>query len=91
MKLVYATMAKEQIRDLPPEIKKNIKRALELLENAPYSGKPLQRELEGFWTLRVGWYRIIYDFASPIHLRVYSVEHRRSVYENLAKPPKSAK
>lgn len=84
MKLAYSAKAKEQIRILPPPVKQEIKLALESLLSNPYAGKPLQRELSGFWTCAVKRYRIIYAIDSKIKsLLVFHVAHRDFVYESV--------
>lgn len=51
---------RDLIRQLHPELKRKIRAALaEILDN-PACGKPLGRELEKYWSLRVGRHRIIY-------------------------------
>jgi len=44
-------------------------------------GKPLRRELDGFWSARRGQYRVIYviDDESQI-ITIAAVDHRRDVY-----------
>ncbi|HEX5036041.1 MAG TPA: type II toxin-antitoxin system RelE/ParE family toxin [bacterium] len=86
MTLTYSRQAIDRIRGLPPDLKKSVRAALEgLVENA-YSGKPLQRELAGFWSLRVQRYRIIYKILTEERrILVYSLGRRERVYEDLAK------
>lgn len=86
MKVYYSQEARDQIRSLAPEIKKGIRRSLELLFENPCLGKPLLRELKGFWSLAFKRYRILYRFKKPAsEIQVYSIGHREDVYENLAK------
>jgi mRNA-degrading endonuclease RelE of RelBE toxin-antitoxin system len=42
-------------------------------------GKPLHAPQQGFWSLRVGLYRIIYTIEKDL-VTVYSVGHRGSIY-----------
>jgi mRNA-degrading endonuclease RelE of RelBE toxin-antitoxin system len=52
-----------------------------LLEEPRTVGKPLQRELEGYWSARRGAYRVVYrmdEDASTI--RVVRIDHRADVY-----------
>lgn len=83
MKLVYSDLSKKQIQKLPPLIKKGIREILEFLKISPYLGKPLQRELLGFRSMRYKRYRIIYRIEENASLLIYTVEHRKSVYEEL--------
>ena len=44
-------------------------------------GKPLQRELTGYWSARRGAYRVIYRLDDESReLRVLRIEHRSDVY-----------
>ena len=43
-----------------PHLKKRLKEALQTLEEDPYSGEPLKGRYQGFWTYRIGDWRIIY-------------------------------
>ncbi|MBI3540970.1 MAG: type II toxin-antitoxin system RelE/ParE family toxin [Deltaproteobacteria bacterium] len=89
MKLVYAQEAKTRIRALSPDIKKGIKESLEKLAKDPYLGKPLQRELIGFWTLAFKRYRIIYKLdSSKIHLNIYTIGRRENIYEDFTQKVK---
>ena len=52
-----------------------------LLEDPGIVGKPLQRELEGYYVARRGAYRIIYRMlANERIVRVVRIEHRADVY-----------
>ena len=81
-RLRFTPEASRLVSSLHPEIKKQIKNALnDLLEN-PYAGKDLQEELSGFKTQRLKQYRIIYDVnENQKSIRVYYVGRRRDVYE----------
>lgn len=44
-------------------------------------GKPLQRELSGYWSARRGSYRVVYRLDDDQHLVVVvRIEHRSDVY-----------
>lgn len=44
-------------------------------------GRPLQRELAGYWSARRGSYRIVYRLDGDAQvLRVVRIEHRSDVY-----------
>lgn len=52
-----------------------------LLEEPRRAGKPLRRELEGYWSARRGPYRVVYrvdDEATTV--RVVRIDHRADVY-----------
>ena len=47
-------------------------------------GKPLRRSLRGYWSLRVGDYRVIYRIQKSDVL-IFCIEHRSAVYETARK------
>ncbi|MBI2343104.1 MAG: type II toxin-antitoxin system RelE/ParE family toxin [Deltaproteobacteria bacterium] len=52
-----------------------------LVEN-PHLGKSLRGELRGYWSYRVGVYRIIYVIRrQEIIVEVLRIHHRKEVYE----------
>ena len=54
-----------------------------LLEAPERVGKPLQRDLAGYWSARRGGYRIIYRIDHhAATVRVLRIEHRSDVYRS---------
>ena len=54
-----------------------------LLDDPMRVGKPLQRELAGFWSARRGSYRVVYRVEDgDRRVRVVRVEHRSDVYRH---------
>jgi mRNA interferase RelE/StbE len=52
-----------------------------LLEQPTAVGKPLQRELTGYWSARRGSYRIVYRLDETEHqVVVVRIDHRSDVY-----------
>ena len=52
------------------------------LSRDPYTGKSLKGELNGYWSFRVGVYRIIYVIRNKeVVVEVLRIHHRREVYE----------
>lgn len=86
MKLIYSREAREKIRRLPPEIKKGIRDLLETLLETPDSGKPLERELTGFWSIRHQRHRIIYRKSlDGKAIEIVTVGHRERIYEEMSR------
>ena len=52
--------AQTAIRSMHPDLKRRVRAALDELCKDPHRGKPLVRELAGWWSLRVGPLRVIY-------------------------------
>jgi len=76
----------EIVRNLPPEVKRQVKQALAHLGEAPDAGKVLTGELAGLRSYRARRFRIVYELAeSERRLRILRVGHRRTVYEEITK------
>ena len=81
-RLRFTPEASRLVSNLHPELKKQIKKALNDLRENPYAGKDLQEELSGFKTQRLKQYRIIYGVnENQKSIQVYYVGRRRDVYE----------
>ena len=79
--IIIAPRAKKEIDRLHPNIKERIGNALLLLSEDPFMGKALKADLEGFYSYRVGDYRIIYDIVRrSLIVQILKVMHRREVY-----------
>ena len=73
MKLTYSREIRNQISRLHP------------CEN-PYLGKPLVRELQGFWSIPHQRYRIAYEIDTDSNqCQIYALGPRRDVYRDFAK------
>jgi mRNA interferase RelE/StbE len=75
--------------DLPKidsRIRRIIKRAIEerLATRPEVYGKPLQRTLKGYWKLRVGDHRIVFE-PSGKTVRILAIVHRKDVYHLIQK------
>ena len=62
-------------------LKRRIKKAIEeRLKIAPQEyGEPLRKTLKGYWKMRVGDYRIIFDMENDT-LTILKVGHRKYIY-----------
>ena len=79
--IVIAPRAKKCIDKLEQGVKERIGNALLLLAEDPFIGKALKADLEGLYSYRVGYYRIIYDIIRrSLIIQVLKVMHRREVY-----------
>ncbi len=60
-----------------------ILQAVELLTDNPRVGKNLRGQLDGFYSLRVGDFRIIYTVNEASHTVVlHAAGHRRGIYKD---------
>jgi len=60
-RLRYSETSSKQIKSLHPGLKPLIKKHIEELKETPLLGKPLERELSGYYSLRTKKFRIIYN------------------------------
>lgn len=76
----------ELLSHLSPERKRKIKIALQCLTTNPRQGKLLQDELAGFFSYRVGSFRIIYTvnvLRKTVH--VVTIGPRETIYDEIAR------
>jgi mRNA-degrading endonuclease RelE of RelBE toxin-antitoxin system len=81
-RLLYSETSAKQIKSLHPLLKPLIKKHIEALKHSPFLGKPLERELSGYYSLRTKKFRIIYDMDHEKHIvRIHYVGPRKDIYE----------
>ena len=84
-RLLYSETSKTQISKLHPELKAIIRSRLDVIQEKPFSGKRLERELSGYRSLRAKRFRIIYKFNEAAKIiEIHYVGHRRDVYDLFA-------
>jgi mRNA-degrading endonuclease RelE of RelBE toxin-antitoxin system len=76
----------ETLRRLPPPIKRQLRQALDALALGQCAGKPLQLELQGYRSLRVRRYRVIYREAEDGALQMPAIGPRASIYQDAVNP-----
>ena len=81
-KLLYSDTSRKQIRKLHPQMKPVVKSKIEKLQENPFSGKWLEKELSGYLSMRAKRFRVIYkirdnDQTAEIHY----VGHHKDIYE----------
>lgn len=79
----------DYIRTLHPEIKRKVQATFDTLLADPLSGKPLRGHLLGYWSIRIGKFRVIYRLSGE-SIQIVAVGSRRTIYEEierLAKGP----
>ncbi len=68
-----------------PSINRNLQRRLvqaierRLTTEPTVYGAPLRHRLKGYWKLRVGDYRIVYEVVGQ-EVRILRIDHRKDVY-----------
>jgi mRNA interferase RelE/StbE len=74
----------DDLRRLPKNMQARVLDAVaDRLGTAPDRyGQRLRQSLHGYWKLRVGDYRVVYELVGRT-VRVYGVMHRRDVYARI--------
>ncbi len=81
MKISLTNNAQRKLEKLPKGSEKKVLKKLLILEINPFSGKKLQGEMTGAYSLRAWPYRIIYTVNTKKDLlEVINIEHRQGVY-----------
>jgi len=81
--MIQVTFTKRAMRDikkLPPETRRRIELAIDELFDDVRAGDRLHGDWEGYWKLRAGDYRIIYQIKSEDSVEIQYVRHRRRAY-----------
>jgi len=81
MKISASEQVAGWLRGLPPEPRRRIRAALKGLEDWKGDIKALQGELDGFYRLRVGGYRIVYRVAHGQMIQLEYADTCDVVYE----------
>ena len=83
--LVYHHEIPDDLKNIPTNIKKRLRQAIEtrLAIDPVGFGLPLRKSLSGYRKLRVGDYRIIYRIEGQTIL-ILKIGHRRDVYPKMA-------
>lgn len=82
-RLLVAPAAERTLARLPERVAAAIVEFMvgPLIEEPRRVGKPLQRELEGYWSARRGAYRLVSRIDDEANtVRVVRVDHRADVY-----------
>jgi len=81
----HPAVLEEDLPSIPRNLSVRIQRAIQqrLTVEPTYYGEPLRHRLKGYWKLRVGDYRVVYQIAGQ-EVWIYRIDHRKDVY---AVPP----
>ena len=81
-RLLYSETSRGQIKSLHPQIKLTVKSHIKILKDNPYVGKVLERELSGYYSLKMKRFRVIYEIDHQNHIvQIHYVGHRKDIYE----------
>ena len=80
--LLYSETSMNQIRKLHPQIKPVVKSKIEKLQENPFSGKQLEKELSGYLSMQAKRFRVIYKVQDNDQtVEIHHVGHRKDIYE----------
>jgi mRNA interferase RelE/StbE len=82
--MIQVTFTKRAMRDikkLQPEVRRRIELAIDELFDNARAGDRLHGDWEGYWKLRAGDYRVIYEIKSENSVEIQYVRHRRHAYQ----------
>jgi mRNA interferase RelE/StbE len=84
--LQYDERVIADIKRLDKQVQTQIKKAVasKLLTNPAVYGKPLQYDLAGARTFRVGDYRVVFDLLETV-VFIWLISHRKDVYRLASK------
>ena len=84
MKLVWRISEdlNDQMRHLPPDLKRRVREAIDFIQQKPELGKSLSEELAGYRSYRIGRYRLIYRIGKE-RLVLEAFGSRRDIYERM--------
>ena len=80
--ILFSKAAVKDIDKIDKKNKPHIFAALFDLRKDPYSGKKLKGKFQDYYSLRVGFYRIIYKiYKKELNILVIRIGHRQGIYE----------
>ena len=79
-RLRVSTALADIIAGLHPELKRKVRAATDAIREDPSIGKPLQEELEGLRSLRVGRFRVVYRVTRQV-VELVAVGERATIYQ----------
>lgn len=79
-RLLISNEISDRVRQLHPNLKRKIRATIDGLLLETLQGKPLQGQLLGFHSIRVGRFRVVYRFVRDT-IDILTIGPRRTVYE----------
>jgi mRNA interferase RelE/StbE len=80
IQIAFTRRALRDIRKLSPEIRRRVELAIDELFDNVRAGDKLHGDWKGYWKLRTGDYRIIYQIKNENSVEIQYVGHRRRAY-----------
>ncbi len=80
MRKAYLTeQAQKDLKEIPNGDRQRVRKKLAAFLNEPVEGKELSGKLQGFYSIKVWPYRIIYFFDKD-EIWIVHIKHRKEVY-----------
>jgi len=85
-RILYHPEVKADISRINKKLRTRIKKAIEtrLMTSPQQYGEPLRKTLKGYWKLRVGDYRIVFN-VSENDIKIFAIIHRKTIYDMIGK------
>ncbi len=80
LEITFTRRAMRDMKKLPRDVQRRIELAIDELLDDIRAGDKLHGEWEGYWKLRAGDYRIIYEIKSEALIEIQYIRHRRKAY-----------
>jgi len=81
-KILLSETAEKDLEKIDNKYKPHIFAALFDLRKNPCSGKKLKGKFQNYYSLRVGFYRIIYGvYKKELNILVIRIGHRQGIYK----------
>lgn len=82
--VIFSKRANKEYLKLPEKDQRRVGEAVDALKIQPFAGKKLEGEHDGYWSIRVWPYRIIYTIdKNIITITVVAIGQRKDVYRRL--------
>ena len=80
MKLLLSRRFLNDTEGLPNDVQERVREALAKIHMNPFCGKRLRGGMSGYFSLRIGSYRIIYSLNLEEEISIKTVRPRKDVY-----------
>ena len=80
-KVQFSARSHKALKKIPRKQAGRILKAVQLLQTEPFLGKKLQGEYEGYYSVRVWPYRVVYEIRKKkLIIFVIDIGHRQGIY-----------
>lgn len=81
-RILYSETSRDQIKKLHPQIKAAVKSRIKTLQENPFAGNWLEKDLSGYLSIRTKRFRVIYRINEDKRIvEIHHVGHRKDIYE----------